>query len=65
MCWKLGDHWEGYMLERMKSKFVRQILKAAEAFALRDERVWRRWMSGFWDKQGDVREVISKVSRWV
>jgi len=39
MCWKLGDHWEGYMLERMKSKFVRQILKAAEVFALRDERV--------------------------
>ena len=65
MCWKLGDHWEGYMLERMKSKFVRQILKAAEVFALRDERVWRRWMSGFWDKQGDVREVISKVTRWV
>ena len=40
--------------------------KAVEAaFVLRAERVWKRWMPIFWDKQGNVREVICKVTTWV
>ena len=49
-----------------ESQVWKEYFKAEKAaFVLRAERVWKRWMPRFWDKQGNFREVICKVTRWV